>query len=96
MSDQERQNRQDRFEANQGKSPTRDNIRPGDERIHQGQDAPVDPAEEVDGVEDALTKMQAHEQRRDQEYRTTGDNQSPGVDVDIDSNAPTYDQERRK
>lgn len=56
----------------------------------------VDPTEQIDGVEEALQDMVAHERRRDQDYRTTGDNTNPGVDVDIDSNAPKYDEDRRK
>jgi hypothetical protein len=47
-----------------------------------------DPIEQIEGVEDALTDMEAHEKRRDNTHRMTGDNHSPGVDVDLDSNAP--------
>ena len=32
--------------------------------------------------------MEAREQRRDSTYRTGGDDYSPGIDTDMDSNAP--------
>jgi hypothetical protein len=54
-----------------------------------------DPVRDIKGVEEALDDMVTHEQRRDQDYRTGGDDHSPGVDIDPDSNAPKYSEDRR-
>jgi hypothetical protein len=49
-------------------------------------------AEEADNLleqaDAAVTAMTAHERRRDQTYRTTGDDHDPGIDEAIDDNAP--------
>jgi hypothetical protein len=42
----------------------------------------------IEGTEDAVTAMEARESRRDDTYRTGGDNYNPGVDLDIDYNGP--------
>jgi len=42
----------------------------------------------VEEALDALTDMEAREERRDQYYRTGGDDFSPGIDTDVDANAP--------
>lgn len=47
-----------------------------------------DLADEVELAEDAITAMQAHERRRDTAYSTSGDDHDPGIDSEIDSNAP--------
>ena len=52
---------------------------------------PVDAEEaemQVDGAQDAVTEMVAHERRRDQTYRTGGDDLDPGINEQIDDNAP--------
>lgn len=54
-----------------------------------------EPVRDIKGVDEALHDLVAHEQRRDQEHRTGGDDHSPGVDIDPNSNAPTYSDERR-
>jgi hypothetical protein len=46
----------------------------------------------TDDTEDAILDMEAHEGRRDGKYNTGGDDQSPGIDTDMDANAPK-DQE---
>jgi hypothetical protein len=46
----------------------------------------------VDGAEDAITEMVARERRRDQTYRTGGDDQDAGIDTEIDANAPKEQQ----
>lgn len=46
----------------------------------------------IPGAEDEITDMEARERRRDGTYRTGGDDQSPGIDTEMDSNAPK-DQE---
>ena len=43
---------------------------------------------EVAEGEAAITNMVAHEQRRDATYKTGGDDHDPGIDSEIDSNAP--------
>jgi hypothetical protein len=43
---------------------------------------------DIEGAGDAVTSMEAREHRRDSTHRTGGDNYSPGIDTDIDSNAP--------
>ena len=43
----------------------------------------------VDEAENAITEMEAHEQRRVGTYKSGGDDESPGIDTDIDSNAPS-------
>jgi hypothetical protein len=50
-------------------------------------DTDVDDAE-LEEADDALTDMAAREMRRDQSYRTSGDDHNPGFDSDIDANAP--------
>jgi hypothetical protein len=50
----------------------------------------------ADGAADALADMEAHEQRRDQYYSTGGDDQSPGVDTDMNANAPKEQDMPRK
>ncbi len=52
-----------------------------EERALQSDDLP-------EGAADAVLDMEAHEQRRDQTHRTGGDDYSPGVDTDMDTNAP--------
>jgi hypothetical protein len=44
--------------------------------------------EELEEADDALTDMAAREMRRDQSYRTGGDDHNPGFDSDLDANAP--------
>jgi len=52
--------------------------------------------DELAAAEDAITDMSAHEMRRDQSHRTGGDDHSPGVDLDVDFNAPKQDDMRKK
>src|SRR5262249_47716511 len=53
------------------------------------QDAPIEDLEgRIEGVEDAVAHMEAREKRRDTAYNTGGDDHSPGIDTDMDSNAP--------
>jgi hypothetical protein len=40
---------------------------------------------------DALTDMTTREMRRDQSYRTGGDDHNPGFDSEIDANGPKED-----
>lgn len=54
-----------------------------------------DPVRNVKGAQDAVTDMVAEERRRDQEYRTGGDDTSNQIDEGIDNNAPKYSEERR-
>lgn len=42
----------------------------------------------VEMAADALEEMDAREQRRDQSYRSGGDDENPGFDHAMDSNAP--------
>ena len=42
----------------------------------------------LEEAEDAITEMEARERRRDTMHRTGGDDHSPGIDTDMDANAP--------
>ena len=42
----------------------------------------------LDEAADAIDEMAARERRRDQSYRTSGDDLNPGIDHAIDTNAP--------
>jgi len=42
----------------------------------------------VNEAEEAVIDMEAHERRRDTAYNTSGDDHDPGIDVEIDANAP--------
>jgi len=42
----------------------------------------------LDEADDAVISMEARERRRDSAYKTGGDDQDPGIDSEIDSNAP--------
>jgi hypothetical protein len=72
--------------ADEGQLP----IEPVDE-MELTNDARVDGEEAdalLDQADDAVTSMTAHERRRDQTYRTSGDDHDPGIDEAIDDNAP--------
>lgn len=45
----------------------------------------------VDEAENAITEMEAHEQRRVGTYKSGGDDESPGIDTEVGSNAPKPD-----
>jgi hypothetical protein len=47
-----------------------------------------DLGDEVEIAEDAITAMEARERRRNTSYSTSGDDHDPGIDSEIDSNAP--------
>lgn len=51
-----------------------------------------DTEELLEEAGDAVTDMEAREMRRDQKYRTGGDDYSPGIDTGIDANAPKEDR----
>jgi hypothetical protein len=42
----------------------------------------------LDQADDAVNSMEAHERRRDATYRTGGDDHDPGINEEIDDNAP--------
>lgn len=44
--------------------------------------------ETLEDAEDAIREMEARERRRDGKYDTGGDDYSPGIDTDVDGNAP--------
>ena len=52
--------------------------------------------EEVEGAEDAITDMTARERRRDGNYQTGGDDHDPGINAEIDLNAPKESQVANK
>jgi hypothetical protein len=56
----------------------------------------LEDTDELDMADDAVTDMSAREMRRDQSYRTGGDDHSPGIDSEMDSNAPKQDDMRKK
>ena len=62
-----------------------------DDAPPEADDADDDPEADLDLAADALTDMDAHEMRRDQYHRTSGDDHHPGFDTEIDSNAPKKD-----
>ncbi|MDX1991700.1 MAG: hypothetical protein SF029_04900 [bacterium] len=51
-------------------------------------DSDYDDIELIDGAEEELAQMEAHEGRRDDKYTSGGDDLNPGVDLDVDHNGP--------
>jgi hypothetical protein len=48
----------------------------------------------LDEAADAVEAMETREHRRDSTHRTSGDDHSPGIDTDIDSNAPKENEQQ--